>query len=327
MSKVYNWGIIGAGKIANKFAEALKLIEGVKLFAVASRDVSRAEQFAIKHDCGRYYDSYETLISDENIDVIYIATPHAFHCELTINCLQHGKAVLCEKPLALNATQVSAMIEASNKHHSFLMEALWTRLLPWMQSVNKIVNEEQIGVVKYVRADFGFSAQYDPSGRLFDLQLGGGSLLDVGIYPLFLCMQLLGKPDNVIASANIAASGADWSCHAILQYNNGSAGIISSMLDCETPQTAEIAATQGMIRIPSRWHRVHSFEWKRTDEQWQKIELEPFSNGFEFQIKEVVVCLENGLIESPSLPHCFSLDLAETMDKIRAQIGVKYHGE
>lgn len=324
MHKTYRWGIIGPGRIARKFSEALQLTENAELGAVASRDVSRAKQFAEASGCGQVYDNYEALIHDPQIDIIYIATPHAFHCGQAILCLQNKKPVLCEKPMALNAAQVEKMITASKDNHCFLMEALWTRFLPWMQAVTDIIEGGKIGEVKYVRADFGFKAEYNPAGRLFDTKLGGGSLLDIGIYPLFLCQQLLGKPKHIAATGNIDKGGADISCNAALQYDNGGAGIITSMLDCDTPQTAEIAGTEGMIRIPSRWHRINEFEWRRAGEDWQQVILPPITNGFEFQIAEVVRCLDEGLIESPLLPHSFSLQLSETMDEIRKQIGVAY---
>lgn len=324
MRKTYNWGIIGPGKIARKFAEALQLTDHVRLSAVASRELEKAKKFSEIFHCQKVYGSYEALMQDPDIDAVYIATPHAFHCEQTILCLQHKKAVLCEKPMALNTGQVSKMIQASKDTNCFLMEALWTRFLPWLQAVTDIINNKMIGEVKYVRADFGFKAVYNPQGRLFDTKLGGGSLLDIGIYPLFLCQQILGKPKQIIASGNIDEGGADMSCHVVLQYDNGAAGIITSMLNCDTPQTAEIAGTEGMIRIPSRWHRVNTFEWRRANEDWQTITLPAITNGFEFQIAEVVRCLDHHLKESPLLPHHFSRQLSETMDTIRKQIGVTY---
>lgn len=326
MPDIYNWGIIGPGKIAKKFAEALSLTDKVRLGAVASRDREKAMQFAEAFGCPKAYDSYEKLVQDPEIDVVYIATPHAFHCEQTLLCLGHKKAVLCEKPLALDAAQVNRMIQAARDNNVFLMEALWTRFLPWLRAVMEIIGNGLIGEVRYVRADFGFKAGYDPLGRLFDTKLGGGSLLDIGIYPLFLCQQVLGKPQHIIATGNIDAGGADLSCHAVLQYGNGAAGIITSMLDCDTPQTAEIAGTEGMIRIPSCWHRVHEFEWKGNGEGWQKVTLPPLTNGFECQIAEVTRCLDQDLTESPLLPQAFSLQLSETMDAIRKQIGVQYAG-
>src|ERR1700744_2271054 len=186
------WGIIVPGKIANKFAIALGMVEGARLGAIASRDDARGREFASRHGVVAAYDDYALLSADPAIDAIYVATPHGFHAEHSILCLQHGKAVLCEKPLALNTREAEAMIAASRAGQVFLMEAMWTRFVPLMRSIMELAASGQIGVVKYIRADFGFFAAFDPAGRLFNIRLGGGSLLDIGIYPLFLCVQLLG---------------------------------------------------------------------------------------------------------------------------------------
>ena len=321
------WGIIGPGKIANKFATALKLVEGARLGAVASRDMGKAQAFATLHGAARVYDSYEDLAADPAIDVIYVATPHGFHAEHSILCLRQGKAVLCEKPMALTARQVGEMISAAQEHRAFLMEAMWTRFLPLMGAVMGLIGPGRIGELKYIRADFGFFAAYDPAGRLYNMRLGGGSLLDIGIYPLFLCLQLLGEPDQIVAAGRLSPTGSDETCHAILQYQNGASAVVSSTLLCQTSLTAEIAGTEGMIRIPSPWYKNDRLEWNRTGSPVESVQLEPMVNGFEYQIREVMSCLEKGLIESPLLTHAFSLMMSRTMDAIRGQIGVKYAGE
>jgi predicted dehydrogenase len=323
----YTWGIIGPGKIANKFASALPLAGNARLGAIASRDAVRAEAFASAHGAEHIYDSYEALAADPAIDAVYIATPHGFHAEHALLCLQKGKAVLCEKPMALNARQVGEMTAASVRYRAFLMEAMWTRFLPLMQQTTELISTGKLGTVKYIRADFGFLSPFQPASRLYDLRLGGGSLLDIGIYPLFLCLQLLGKPDSIRAAGHLAPTGADDTCHAILQYPGGRSAVVSSTLACQTSLTAEIAGTEGMIRIPSPWYKNDRLQWNRSGEEAQTIQLEPMVNGFEYQIREVTRCLDAGLIESPSMPHAFSLLMAGTMDTIREQIGVRYPGE
>src|SRR6267142_1942177 len=186
-----SWGIIGPGKIAKKFATALSMVEGATLRAVASRDAGRAAGFAQEYGAAVGYASYEELVADGAVDAVYIATPHGFHAEHALLCLRHGKAVLCEKPMALSARQVSAMIAASEESGAFLMEAMWTRFIPLMGSLMELIGSGAIGEVKYIRADFGFLAPFNPEGRLYNMRLGGGSLLDIGIYPLYLCTQLL----------------------------------------------------------------------------------------------------------------------------------------
>jgi predicted dehydrogenase len=325
--KQYKWGIIGPGKIANKFAQALVLAGNASLEAVASRDAGKARDFAAKFGVPRSYDSYAELANDPAIDVVYIATPHGYHAEHALLCLNKGKAVLCEKPMALYQRQVQSMVDASRQHRAFLMEAMWARFVPIMQKIMELIQEGQIGTVRYVRADFGFAGPYSPDNRLFNLRLGGGSLLDIGIYPLFLCLQLMGEPDQIQASGKLADTGADESCQAILQYRDGRAGMIYSTFACQTSISAEIAGSEGLIEIPGPWHKNSSFTLRRKGQDPVTVRVDPIENGFEFQIREVAKCLDLGLIESPLMSHAFSLMMSGVMDRIRARIGVKYPGE
>jgi predicted dehydrogenase len=325
--KEYTWGIIGPGKIANKFAVALTLAGRTRLVAIASRDAARGKAFAAAHGANRIYDTYEQLAADPSIDAVYIATPHGFHAEHALLCLKHGKAVLCEKPMALSARQVAEMVEASVSDRGFLMEAMWTRFIPLMQQTIDLIGEGKIGTLKYIRADFGFLSSFNPEGRLYNLRLGGGSLLDIGIYPLFLSLQLMGEPDEIRAAGHLSPTGSDETCHVILTWRNGQSAVISSTLACQTSLTAEIAGTEGMIRIPTPWYKNDKLEWNRTGEEAHPVQLEPMTNGFEYQIREVTRCLDAGLIESPSMSHAFSRMMARTMDSIRHQIGVKYPTE
>lgn len=300
------------------------MIDGAVLRAVASRDAGRALAFAEEYGAAVGYGAYEALVADAAVDAIYIATPHGFHAEHAILCLRHGKAVLCEKPMALSAREVSSMIAASRESGAFLMEAMWTRFIPLMGSIQELIDSDSIGVVKYIRADFGFLAPFNPEGRLYNLRLGGGSLLDIGIYPLFLCTQLLGRPARIVAAGDLSPTGSDVTCHAVLQYGDGVSAVISSTLACPTSLTAEIAGTEGMIRIGTPWYKNDRYEWGRTGEAFQTVTLKPMVNGFEYQIREAMRCRALELIESPLLPHSFSLMMAEIMDEIRRQIGVKY---
>lgn len=320
------WGIIGPGKIAQKFAEAIPFAGHAVLQAVASRNGQRSREFAEKYGAAKWYDNYESLIADPDIDAIYIATPHAFHTENALLCLNQGKPVLCEKPMALNRKQVQQMVNASQQNNTFLMEAMWTRFLPAIEKVLELVNQGSIGTVKYVRGDFGFHTPFDPNSRLFNMELGGGSVLDIGIYPLFLCLTVLGRPDYITATGKLAATGADESCLAVLQYENGATASAFSTVNAYTSLTAEIGGTEGTITIPSAWYKNNTFKLHRMGEEAQNFTFDAVTNGFEYQIREVMRCLEQGLTESPAMSHEFSLLLSETMDTIRQRIGVKYQG-
>ncbi|HWK04924.1 MAG TPA: Gfo/Idh/MocA family oxidoreductase [Puia sp.] len=322
--KNYRWGIIGPGKIAAKFAAALPLAGRATLEAVASSNADRAKEFAAKFGAARSYTRYEDLAADPLIDAVYVATPHGFHAEHALLCLQQGKAVLCEKPMALSARQVQTMITAALENKAFLMEAMWSRFLPVIEKTLELIRDGQLGTVKYVRADFGFLAPFNPESRLYNLRLGGGSLLDIGIYPLFLCLLLLGEPDTIHAAGHLAPTGADETSQAILQYLDGRSAMISSTLACQTSITAEIAGTAGMIQLPTPWYKNDKLTLIRPGEEAQTFTVEPMVNGFEYQIREVTACLDKGLLESPRHSHADSLLLSRTMDAIREQVGVKY---
>lgn len=281
----------------------------------------------------RYYDSYEALAKDPNIDAVYIATPHAFHCDQAILCLNQGKPVLCEKPMALSHHQVQKMVQAARHNNTFLMEAMWTRFLPHMEKILELIRDGQLGDIMYVRADFGFAGPYHTDNRLFNLNLGGGSLLDIGIYPLFLCLLILGEPQQILATGQLAPTGADMSAHVLLQYPTGPTAVISSTFACQTSITAEIAGTDGIIQIPAAWYKNDHFTLRRpapagssasTIVEPETFQLEPMVNGFEYEIRELMKCVDKGLIESPGMSHDFSLLLSRTMDEIRRQIGVVY---
>jgi predicted dehydrogenase len=320
------WGIIGPGKIAKKFASAIPLAGNAVLHAVASNNAQRAQEFAQTHSAAKCYDNYEALVNDPDIDAIYIATPHAFHTENALLCLNHSKPVLCEKPMALNRKQVQQMLDASQKNNTFLMEAMWSRFLPHIQRVLELLQQGSIGAVKHVRADFGFYTPFDPNSRLFNMALGGGSVLDIGVYPLALCLAVLGKPDQITATGKLAPTGADETCLAVLQYDNGATASAFSTVDTYTSLTAEIGGTEGTITIPTAWYKTNTFTLHRIGEEKQTFTFDPVTNGFEYQIREVMRCLEQDRIESSVMSHEFSLLLSDTMDKVRERIGVRYEG-
>lgn len=324
--KTINWGIIGPGKIAKKFATDLQRIPGANLYALASRSLEKAKAFAEEFPADKLFDDYLTMLEDKNLDVVYIATPHVKHCENTLACLDRGKAVLCEKAFAMNSQEVSRMIAKAKEKNVFLMEALWTLCLPHILKTQELIEEGVIGDVVGVKADFGFNAERDPSKRLFNRDLGGGSLLDIGIYPLFLSLFILGKPEKITAVATIGETQVDEECVVIMQYPGGKMANCHSTLLARTRTEAFIFGTKGYIHIPNRWHGPNEgltiLHYDDLQETFIPFDYDVL--GLKYEAEEVMRCLRAGKKESDLVPHSFSLDLMAIMDEVRNQIGLVY---
>lgn len=325
MEKI-KWGIIGAGGIANKFVESLKSIEDAELTAVGSRDAGRAAGYAGKYGAKRYYGSYEELVKDPDIDIIYVATPHSAHFDCTMMCLKAGKAVLCEKPFTINASQAKLLVHTAREQKVFLMEAMWTRYLPAIVKVRELLASGAIGEVKMVKADFGFRTELIPEARLFNPQLGGGALLDVGIYPLSFASMILGsKPLKAAGMSHIGITGVDEQCAFILAYEDGRLAVLSAAVRTSTPQDAWVLGTDGHIRIPGFWH-ADSIEINRNGKV-DVLKLPFISNGYAHEAIEAMDCLRSGKPESPVMPLDETVDLMQVLDGLRLQMGLKYPGE
>lgn len=324
--QIIRWGILGCGKIANKFAADLRLVNDAKLVAVGARDGERARAFAAAYDASLAFDSYEGLVSCPDVDVIYVATPHGYHHEHTLLCLRHGKAVLCEKALALNLRQVREMIEEAKKRNVFLMEAFWTKFLPQYQKMLSIVSKGIIGEIRLIQADFGFRGGDVPAQRLYDPLLGGGSLLDVGIYPVFLAVSLLGRPVNINAIMDAYDTGVDKQIAINLQFESGALATLSSSFEVETPVAATIMGTRGYIRMKNRFHNATcELELVMGRDNLQIINVHREDGyGYQFEARHVTECLRDGLKESPVMRFNDSLLLIETLDRIRERCGIHY---
>lgn len=319
------FGILGPGKIATRFCEALQTIgPDAQISAVASRDGQKGKNFANSFKISKCYDSYSQLISDSQVDVIYIATPHAFHFEQAKQCLLNGKAVLCEKPMTVSLQQTSALIEIARSQNVFLMEAMWSRFIPALIKAKELIDAGAIGEIKFMHADFGFISPNDLNLRTLNKLLGGGAQLDVGVYPMFLALWLLGKPDSIKAHANLATTGVDDNTTALFGYRNGSAASIFSSFSSDSLKEAVIMGTKGSITIHAPWHKATSFTLKKNSQAGEFHEYEYKSNGLQFQALEVIQCLREGRTESDKLPLNMSLLMAQTADEILKQIGVGY---
>jgi len=321
LNKKIKWGIIGLGKIAQKFVNDLLLLDTVELEAVASRDLTKAETFAATYHSKKFYGSYEELLKDSFVDIVYIATPHNSHERLTILALEHKKGVLCEKPFAMNQQQVFKMIEVSQKNNLFLMEALWTRFLPAIKKIKSTIVNGEIGEVKYMNADFSFNA--NPSiQRIYDKELGGGSILDIGIYPIFLAYLILGMPNKIIAKAHFFETGADSQVSIIFDYKNAQAVLFSSF-NSNSKRIAKISGTLGEIIIDSPWNEASTFSLFKNSQE-EKFSLPLTGTGFPHQIMECNECLQNNLTESPLWSHQNSIELSTLLDSVRKEIGLTY---
>jgi len=322
MEKKIKWGVLGLGGIAHKFVADLQLEENAILHGVASRSIEKAANFASKYNCPNYYNTYQELVNNEEIDIIYIATTHHLHAENTILCLNHKKAVLCEKPFAINKKQVFDMIQASKDNSTFLMEALWTRFIPGMLKIKEMIDEGVIGEIKYINADFSFKSDLK-NPRIYDISLGGGSLLDIGIYPIFLTYLLLGKPEQINAQAHYFETGADSQLSMLFNYNSAMAVLYSSFYST-SKRLAKISGAKGEIIIDAPWNETVSFS-VTTDNDEKKYSFNKTGRGYTHQIKECHKCLIDGKTESSIWSHQNSIDLISIQDDVRKIIGLKYN--
>lgn len=324
MSKNIKWGVIGLGKIAGKFCEDLALVGAVELHAVASRSLENAKTFAQTHGAEVAYGDYQSIMRDPQVEVIYIATPHTFHAELAIACLEAGKAVLCEKPFAMNTAQVTRMVQAAEKNSVFLMEAMWTRFFPSTRLVLDLIQSGEIGSVRLVQADFGFTAAYDTEKRLFNKTLGGGALLDIGIYPLYLSLLSLGTPSNVQASAHIGPTGVDHSLGMLLSYGGDAQAVLSATLTATTQTEAWIYGSEKSIHMHQRFHHCEKISIYNGHDLERTLDFPYEGIGYHFEIQEVVECLQSGKLQSEKMTHQDSLKLINLLDLVREKIDLHY---
>jgi len=319
---ILKWGIVGLGNIANKFAKDLALVDNCELVAVASRSAEKAEEFSKEYGAKYFHSSYDDLYNNPEVDIIYIATPHNSHMKLAVEALKHKKHVLCEKPLAVNRSQVQKLIDASRSNNVFLMEAFWTRFNPSIEAVIARIKNNEIGEVNYINADFSFYRDADPESRMLNLELAGGSLLDVGVYPIFLSYLIMGYPDEILATSIKHETGADLQTSAILKYKNGLANVMSGFRSA-SDMVAKIYGTQGKIFIDKVWHESQGYKIEN-DDGLIPYSLPTKGRGFTYEIQECFDCIQKGRIESEKWSHQDSLNLISICDEIREQIGLRY---
>lgn len=318
------WGVLGPGRIAHRFAGGLSAVDDSRLYAVASRSSERAEAFRARWDGEVAYGGYEALAADPSVDAVYIATPHRFHFENAMMCLEAGKHVLCEKPLAVNQDQAVQLVEAARARDLFLMEALWTRFLPIYRLAKTWLDEDRIGEVRQVVSSFSILADRNPDGRLLNLELAGGALLDLGVYNIALSQWAFGmNPIGVTARGFIGETGVDEIVSATLDYGGGRMAQFMCGLRAQMENDLRIYGTDGEITVKSLFLAGTTATLITRGEE--STVTKPLKvNGFEYQIEAASTCIQEGLVESTIMPHADTIANAGLMDEIRAQIGLRY---
>jgi predicted dehydrogenase len=324
--KKYNWAILGCGSIAEKFASDLQLLPNALLYAAAARNKDKASAFARKFGFEKGYGSYEDMLADEQVDIVYIATPHTFHHQHTLLCLSHKKAVLCEKPFAMNEHEVTEMIACAKKNNIFLMEAFWTFFLPSFQKALEIVRSGKLGALQNVKSDFAFKADFNPNNRFFDINLGGGSLMDIGIYTVFVTLAALGKPSKVKTLPVFGPTGVEESITIIFSYDNGQTASLYSSIKAHSSSQTEYCCELGSVRLNklSFFPATASLCKAGWEEETDIAMPEMQGFGYHYEAAHLMDCLDRSLIESDRLPLSFSMDLIETLDAIRKDAGIVF---
>ena len=325
MSKKIRWGIISTGHISGKFAEALKILPEAELIAVASRNIDTANEFAVKHNIPKAYASYQELADDPEVDVVYIGTPHAFHLEDAVMCMQKGKSVLCEKALTINSTEAREMVRVARKEDVFLMEAMIPRHIPLLKKVVEWTKDGRIGEIRMLKASRCARGEFPPGARHLNPELGGGSLLDVGVYVISFASQIFGKaPVDAIGLSHIGEIGSDEQGAAILKYDKGEIADLSYALRTEAVNEAYIYGTEGYIKIPDLFAVPSKVSLFINKKEVELIEGPIIGNALNYEAEEVMRCMKEGLKESPFMPLNESIEIMEVMDKIRKPWGLVY---
>jgi predicted dehydrogenase len=327
MAKAVHWGILGTGHIARKFAEGLGYVKNARLDAVGSRQQSTANDFGNSFNIPRCYGSYEELANDPTIQAIYISTPNHLHMENSILCLEAGKAVLCEKPFALNIQQATKIIKVARENNCFIMEAMWTRFLPVFSTLKDMLKKGVIGAPEMLTANFGFKAVYNPTSRLFNPEYGGGALLDIGVYPISLSSMIFGNPAMIRALAHIGKTNVDEKIAVVLGHVNSRLSLLHASIRVQTDQEADILGSTGRIKIHAPWWHPTKMSVLIPGAKEQIIDLPYQGNGYNYEIAEVNKCVLAKKPESDIMPLDETLSIMDTLDKIREQIGLKFPSE
>lgn len=331
MATNVRWGILGTGRIAKQFAADLSHVANSEIKAVGSRAIDTAKSFGDLYDIPNRYDSYQALVDDPDVDVIYVSTPHNLHYENCMQALRAGKHVLCEKAFTVNRRQAEEVINLARDSKLFIMEAMWTRFFPATHRIIELIDSGEIGEVRQIDAHFGFNKEYDPESRLYAPELAGGALLDVGVYVIWAAHFIYKQvPDKITATTHKAQTGVDGQTRMLFEYNDGRASMLSCAVSLQTRQDVFIAGTKGSIRVHRHFWHPDSFTVTYNDSANtpERTETHPITaSGMNYEAEECVKCIRAGKTESDLLPLQHTLDVMGIMDACREQWGFVYPGE
>jgi predicted dehydrogenase len=321
------WAIVGTGNIAGRFADDLNLTDAGELVAVGSRSQERGAAFAARTQAPRFHADLAELLGSDDVDAVYIAVPHSAHRDVAVAAIEAGKTVLVEKPFTLNRGQAEELVKLARDRGVFLMEAMWTRFLPHMVRIRELLAQGRLGDVRLVTAEHGVWFTHNPAHRMFDAALGGGALLDLGVYPISFASMVLGDPASVLATTQYGPTGVDGQTAVVLQYGDGRQAVATSTMQAWLANRATIAGTDARIDIDGTWYRPNSFTLTARSGAVERYEFPEPGNGLRYQAEEVARCVAEGRLESDVMSLDESCRIMGTMDEVRAQIGLRYPTE
>ena len=318
------WGIVGPGRIAEGVVADLALVEGARAVAVGSRSLDRAQAFAGRHGIERAFGSYAELLADPDVDVLYVATPHAQHHAVALGALRAGRALLVEKSFTATTAGAAEVVDLARRTGVFAMEAMWTRFQPAVVALRELVADGAIGEVRTVQADLGIAREYDPADRLFALTLGGGALLDLGVYVVSFAQMLLGAPERVVAAGSVFPSGVDAEATMLLDHGDGRTAALVTSLRQPLPGSARVLGTEGWIDVLPRFHHPQTIVLHRNGAEPEAITRAQTGAGYFHELVEVVECLRAGRTESAVMPLADTLAVQAVLGEAAEQLGVRH---
>jgi predicted dehydrogenase len=325
-SRTVRWGIIGPGRIASQVINDFPYVAGAEALAVASRSIERAQAFATDHGLARAYGSYAEIMSDQDVDAVYIATPHPQHYAIALAAIAAGKAALVEKTFTATVLGAEEIITAARHQRVFVMEAMWTRFQPAIVTARSLIDDGAIGEVRQVQADLGVDRPYDPVDRLFDPAQGGGAMLDLGVYVVSFAQYFLGTPDRIAVNGSLTPTGVDAEAGVLLGYDDGRVATLLMSLKHHTPGAARIHGTKGWIEVPPRFHHPHRIVLCRKGQEPEILSRPPLGTGYSHELIEVTECIRAGLTESVIMPLSDTLAVQRILNGACEQLGV-FHTE